>query len=257
MRSDQMNVALIQFAPKLNRSNLQSILAIIKKHELSDVVVFPELALSGYMLQDKLYEDAWNLEELQELCRASLQCDIAIGAAIWDNGQVYNSALYFAKGELLHIHHKKHLPTYGMFEEGRYFAAGDEIQGFETRFGKAVMVVCEDLWRAQTLVDLASCDADVIYVLAASPARDFSENGLMIERQWDALLKSCSLLTHAYVVFVNRVGFEDGLGFWGGSRVITPLGESEYTLALLDTQERVVTLNHTLQKLQRYIVKHS
>jgi predicted amidohydrolase len=59
------------------------------------------------------------------------------------------------------------------------------------------------------------------------------------------------------VVFVNRVGFEDGLGFWGGSRVITPLGESEYTLALLDTQERVVTLNHTLQKLQRYIVKHS
>lgn len=252
-----MNIALIQFAPKLNRSNVQEVLAIIKKYEDADVVVLPELALSGYMLQDKLFEDAWNVSELQELCSASLQCDIAIGAAIWDNGKVYNSALYFAQGDLLHIHHKNHLPTYGMFEEGRYFASGNDIKGFDTRYGKAAMVVCEDLWRAKTLVDLASCDPDIIYVLAASPARDFSEDGLLIERQWDALLKSCALLTHSYVVFVNRVGFEDGLGFWGGSRVITPLGESEYTLGLLDMEEKIVSLNHKLQKLQRYIVKHS
>ncbi|MFA6187945.1 MAG: nitrilase-related carbon-nitrogen hydrolase [Sulfuricurvum sp.] len=252
-----MKVALIQSAPKLNRSNLQEVLALVDKHCDADVVVFPELALSGYLLQDKLYEDAWNVNELQELSAASLKCDIAIGAALWDNGKVYNSALYFSQGELLHIHHKNHLPTYGMFEEGRYFASGGEIKGFKTRYGNAAMVVCEDLWRAQTLDALASCDADVIYVLAASPARDFSEEGLLIERQWDALLKSCALLTHAYVVFVNRVGFEDGLGFWGGSRVITPLGESEYTLDLLDTQEKTVSLNHALHKLQRYIVKHS
>lgn len=252
-----MNVALIQFAPKLNRSNLEEVLAIIKKHEDADVVVFPELALSGYMLQDKLFEDAWNVDELQQLCIASLQCDIAIGTALWQNGKVYNSALYFAQGELIHVHHKNHLPTYGMFEEGRYFASGNETNGFDTAYGKAAMIVCEDLWRAQTLVNLASCDADVIYVLAASPARDFSEDGLLIERQWDALLKSCALLTHAYVIFVNRVGFEDGLGFWGGSRVITPLGEGEHTLGLLDRQERVVPLDHTLQKLQRYILKHS
>ena len=252
-----MNVSLIQFAPKLNRSNLQAVLAIIKKNDVADVVVFPELALSGYMLQDKLFEDAWNVDELQELCIASLKCDIAIGAALWDNGKVYNSALYFAQGELIHIHHKNYLPTYGMFEEGRYFASGNQIKGFDTEHGKAAMVVCEDLWRAQTLVDLASCDPDVIYILAASPARDFNEDGLLIECQWDALLKSCALLTHAYVVFVNRVGFEDGLGFWGGSRVITPLGECEYMLNLLDTDEKTVSLNHALQKLQRYIVKHS
>lgn len=252
-----MNVALIQFAPRLNRTNLQEVLAILNQYKESDVVVFPELALSGYMLQDKLFEDAWSLDELDELRVASLQCDIAIGAAVWENGKVYNSALYFSQGELLHIHHKKHLPTYGMFEEGRYFASGGEIQGFKTRYGKAVILVCEDLWRAQTIADLASCDPDIIYVLAASPARDFSEGGLLIERQWDALLKSCALLTHAYVIFVNRVGFEDGLGFWGGSRVITPLGESEHTLGLLDSEVKVVPLNHALQKLQRYIVKHS
>ena len=252
-----MNVALIQFAPKLNRSNLQEVLAIIQKHEDADVIVFPELALSGYMLQDKLFEEAWSVDELQKLCMASLKCDIAIGAALWENGKVYNSGLYFAKGELIHVHHKKHLPTYGMFEEGRYFASGNAIKGFNTTYGKVAMVVCEDLWHAQTLVDLASCDPDVIYVLAASPARDFNEDGLLIERQWDALLKSCALLTHAYIIFVNRVGFEDGLGFWGGSRVITPLGESEHTLALLDAQSKSVHLDHRLQKLQRYIVKHS
>lgn len=252
-----MKVASIQFAPKLNRSNLQEVLGILKKHEDADVVVFPELALSGYMLQDKLFEEAWNLDELQDLSIASLQCDIAIGAALWENGKVYNSGLYFSQGELIHIHHKNHLPTYGMFEEGRYFASGNEIKGFDTTYGKAAMVVCEDLWRAQTLLDLASCDPDVIYVLAASPARDFSEDGLLIERQWEALLKSCALLTHAYIIFVNRVGFEDGLGFWGGSRVITPLGESEHTLTLLDGEEKTVHLDHTLQKLQRYIVKNS
>ncbi|MDD5212619.1 MAG: nitrilase [Sulfuricurvum sp.] len=252
-----MNVALIQFAPKLNRSNLQEVLAIVKKHQDADVAVFPELALNGYMLQDKLFEDAWNVDELQELCIASLQCDIAIGAALWDNGKVYNSALYFSQGKLFHVHHKNHLPTYGMFEEGRYFASGNEIKGFDTDHGKAVMVVCEDVWRVETLSALAQCDPDVIYVLAASPARDFRDDGLLIESQWDALLKACALLTHAYVVFVNRVGFEDGLGFWGGSRVITPLGESEHALALLDSQERIVPLDHTLQKLQRYIVKHS
>lgn len=252
-----MNVALIQFAPKLNRSNLQEVLTIIQEHQAADVVVFPELALSGYMLQDKLFEDAWNLDELQELRIASLQCDIAIGAAIWDEGKVYNSALYFAQGELLHIHHKNHLPTYGMFEEGRYFASGHQIAGFETSYGTAAIVVCEDMWHPKTVALLADYDLDVIYVLAASPARDFSDDGLLIERQWDALLKSCALLTHAYIVFVNRIGFEDGLGFWGGSRVITPLGQSEYALGLLDREEKVVSLNHGLQKLQRYIVKHS
>lgn len=252
-----MKIALIQSAPKLNRSNMGDVLGLIDASCEADVVVFPELALSGYLLQDKLFEDAWNLDELDELARASLKCDIAIGAAIWDNGKVYNSALYFSKGELLHIHHKNHLPTYGMFEEGRYFAAGDDIKSFKTAQGSVAMVVCEDVWRAQTFAALASLDTDVIYVLASSPARDFSDDGLLIESQWDALLKSLALLTKAYVVFVNRVGFEDGLGFWGGSRVITPTGSTEHRLSLLEEESKIVSLNHKLQKLERYSAKHS
>jgi len=164
--------------------------------------------------------------------------------------------LYFSGGKLLHIHHKNHLPTYGMFEEGRYFASGDEIKSFKTAQGNVAMVVCEDVWRVQTFATLAALDTDVIYVLASSPARDFSDDGLLIESQWDALLKSLALLTRAYVVFVNRVGFEDGLGFWGGGRVITPTGVTEHKLSLFEEESEIVSLNHKLQKLERYIAKN-
>ncbi len=252
-----MKVALIQYAPQLNRSNLRKIVALIEENRDADVVVFPELALSGYLLKDKLFEDAWSMEELAPLAQASLLSDIALGAAVWDEGKVYNSALYFSQGKLLHIHHKNHLPTYGMFEEGRYFAQGESIRAFETAYGSCVMVVCEDVWRAQTFAHIALLDVDIIYVLAASPARDFRDEGLMIASQWDALITSLALLTKAYVVFVNRVGFEDGLGFWGGSRVITPTGESEYELPFFEEASHVVKLNHALLKVERYIAKNS
>lgn len=251
-----MKVALIQFSPKLNRSNLQEVLALIDENQEADVVVFSELALSGYMLQDKLFEDAWRIEELHPLANASQKCDIVIGAALWDEGHVYNSALYYSRGQLLHIHHKNHLPTYGMFEEGRYFAAGDEIQSFPTPHGNAIMVICEDLWRAETIAAIARSDAEIVYILAASPARDFQDNGIGIESQWDALLKTTALLSHNYVIFANRVGFEDGLGFWGGSKVITPMGEVEYALGLFESEQKLCHLDANLKKLGRYLAKH-
>lgn len=251
-----MKVSLIQSAPKLNRSNLAEVVAQIEQHRDSDVVVFPELALSGYLLQDKLFEDAWQIGELEPVARASEYCDVVVGAALWDEGKVYNSALYFSQGKLLHIHHKNHLPNYGMFEEGRYFAAGEGIYAFNTPSGSAVMVICEDLWRAETIAAIARSEADIVYVLAASPARGFNEEGIEIESQWDALLKTTALLSHNYVVFANRVGFEDGLGFWGGSRTVTPAGEIEHKLNLFECETASVELNHQLQKLGRYLAKN-
>ena len=252
-----MKIALVQSAPKLNRSNLDDVLALISEHSEADVVVFPELALSGYLLQDKLFEDAWKIDELSSLADASVECDIAIGAALWDEGKVYNSALYFSGGKLLHIHHKNHLPTYGMFEEGRYFVAGESIKSFETPHGHAIMVVCEDLWRAETIAAITLSEAEIVYVLCASPARGFEESSLEIESQWDALLKATALLSHNYVIFVNRVGFEDGLGFWGGSRVITPMGKTECVLPLFESESKQCSLDQRLKKLGRYLVKHT
>ncbi|HZF70507.1 nitrilase-related carbon-nitrogen hydrolase [Sulfuricurvum sp.] len=251
-----MKIALIQSAPKLNRSNLHDVLRSVYEHKDADVVIFPELALSGYLLQDKLYEDAWKIEELNELSLASNECDIVIGAALWDEGKVYNCALYFSKGQVIHIHRKNHLPTYGMFEEGRYFTAGDEITSFMTPYGEAIMVVCEDVWRAETIAAIAASEAQIVYVLAASPARGFNDEELEIQSQWDALLKTTALLSHNYVVFVNRVGFEDGLGFWGGSRVVSPMGAVETVLPLFESSWTSIELNNSLQKVGRYLAKN-
>ena len=226
MSQKPKGVTLVQNAPRLNRSNLEHALKTIEKAaDDSSVIVFSELSLNGYMLQDKLHEDAWQLHELDALKHASQKIDIVIGAALKETNGFYNAALYFSEGEIRHIHHKVHLPNYGMFEEARYFRPGNQIKSFETRFGRAAMLVCEDLWEVNLLEDLEDEHPEVIYVLAASPARGFSDEGLEIESTWQALLTKAAKEMKAEIVFVNRVGFEDGLGFWGGSRLLDSEGK--------------------------------
>jgi len=216
-----MRVTIAQFSPKLNRSNVDSICKIVEQYkESSDLIVFPELSLNGYLLQDKLYEDAWDLDELDLLAKLSNDIDIVVGGAIRDNDEFTNSGLYFSEGKLLSKHDKVHLPNYGMFEEARYFKAGKVFDSFSTKFGKTSMVVCEDLWHVNVHNDLMKENPDYIIALVASPARGFSDDGLEIEKQWLEIIKRVSTECSSKLIFVNRVGFEDGLGFWGGSCVL-------------------------------------
>ena len=216
-----MRVTLAQTSPKLNRSNLLDTISTIKKYQdESDLIVFPELSLNGYLLQDKLYEDAWNIDELDELRELSANVDIAVGSALRDGDSFRNAALYFSKGKLLSQHNKVHLPNYGMFEEARYFEAGDIFESFMSRYGKISMLVCEDLWHESVHNDLIKENPDYIIALVASPARGFSDKGLNIEDDWYKIIKTIAKECSAKVIFVNRVGFEDGLGFWGGSCIV-------------------------------------
>jgi len=220
-----MRVTLVQFAPKLNRSNLQYICKIVEQHkDKTDLMVFPELALSGYMLQDRLFEDAWHVEELDSLAKLSRHVDIVVGAAIRDNDGFRNTALYFCNEKLLSKHYKLHLPNYGMFEEARYFKAGDVFESFEIPHAKISMVVCEDLWHKEVHHDLMAENPDIIVALVASPARGFNDDGLEIEDKWYEIIKTVASECNAKLIFVNRVGFEDGLGFWGGSCVVDEQG---------------------------------
>ncbi len=213
-----MKVTLVQNAPKLNRSNLDDIIKIINQlKDETDLIIFSELSLNGYMLQDKLSEDAWTIDELDELKKLSNYVDIVVGGAIFDSLVFKNSALYFSNGELLSQHNKVHLPNYGMFEEARYFEAGDIFESFVTKFGRTSMLICEDLWHKTVHEDLIKENPDYIIVLVASPARGFSDDGLEIQNQWMDIVKTVSKECSAKLIFVNRVGFEDGLGFWGGS----------------------------------------
>ncbi len=226
-----MRVTLAQTAPKLNRSNLGDIITIIKdKRDESDLIVFPELSLSGYMLQDKLIEDAWLLEELDQLRELSKDIDIVVGAALKEDKHFRNVALYFSKGEFVSRHIKVHLPNYGMFEEARYFKAGDIFESFQVNKKKISMVVCEDLWHKNVHHDLIEQNPNIIIALVASPARGFNDNGLEIENKWYKIIESVALECKATIIFVNRVGFEDGLGFWGGSCIVNAKGEIEKKL---------------------------
>jgi len=226
-----MRVTLAQSAPKLNRSNLNEIVETIKAHkDESDLIVFPELSLSGYLLQDKLFEDAWNLEELDALKTLSKEIDIVIGGAIREGDIFRNAALYLSKGAVTHTHHKVHLPNYGMFEEARYFEAGDVFESFMARDTKVSMLVCEDLWHKEVHRDLIEENPDLIIALVASPARGFSDDGLEIQEKWYSIIKEVAQECSSKLIFVNRVGFEDGLGFWGGSCIVDKSGEVEYKL---------------------------
>lgn len=221
-----MRITLAQTSPKLNRSNLGDYIKIINSvKDESDLIVFSELSLSGYMLQDKLSEDAYKLEELDTLRELSKDIDIVVGAAFTSAGHFSNSALYFSKGQFISRHDKVHLPNYGMFEEARYFEAGNVFESFMVNEKRISMVVCEDLWHENVHHDLIAQNPDMIIALVASPARGFCDDGLEIQKQWYKIIETVARECSTKIVFVNRVGFEDGLGFWGGSCIVNESGK--------------------------------
>ena len=251
-----MIVALSQISPKLSRDNFTLHEEEINKvKDKADIIIFPELSMNGYTLMDSVYEDAFSLDEFSLFEEMSQDIDIIIGAVTKESHKIFNSALYFSKGKLLATHHKNNLPNYGMFQEARFFFAGESIETFQTQFGKCMMVVCEDLWRSSTIDRVANEKPDLLYVIANSPARDFDEGMLGIEKQWTRILSTTAILSGAHVLFSNRVGFEDGLGFWGGSKVINPSGKIASESALFEKEQQLTTIDRNLSSVQKYLLR--
>ena len=253
-----MKVALAQISPKLSKDNKT---LHIEKIEIvkdkADIIVFPELSLNGYLLMDRVYEDAFGLDEFEEFKALSHDIDIVLGCALRDEYKVFNSALYFSDGEIKHIHYKNHLPNYGMFEEARFFFSGKEIEAFDTKFGKSMCVICEDMWSSKTIDRIATIKPEVLYVIANSPARDFLDDGeLAITKKWKSVLKTTAILSGANIVFVNRIGFEDGLGFWGGSMIVGADGLLKERLPLFDESVEIFELNKNLSNMQKYMLRN-
>jgi len=246
-----MKIALVQFSPKLSPHNLKRHWMFAQSTD-ADLVIFPELSMNGYKIKDALLEDAFDLDYFKQL--KTLGRDIVLGAAIRDGAKIFNSALYITSTDIFH-HRKVHLPTYGVFEEGRFFFAGDRFSCFQTRFGKTAMLICEDAFSGDGIQFIASEKPDLTIVLSASPAREFKDGGLLIEEQWDAILKTLAILSGGYVAFCNRVGFEDGLGFWGGSRLINPKGEIEVKAPYFEETIVEGELNHKLTLTQKYFLR--
>ena len=244
-----MKIAIAQIKPKLSNQNLEKHLEFIKKSS-ADLIIFPELSLNGYKIKDALLEDAFETDFFKNL---SFDKDVVFGAALKEKEKIFNSSIYI--GEEIFIHKKVHLPTYGVFEESRFFFAGEEFFTFETKFGKTAMLICEDVFSGETINFISKEKPDLTIVIAASPAREFKENSLLIEEQWNALLKTIAILSGGYVAFANRVGFEDGLGFWGKSKVINPKGEIEKEAKYFKEDLIEIELNHKLTLTQKYFLR--
>lgn len=197
----------------------------------ADLVVFPELSLTGYALQDLTAAVARRPMAddpvFQTLLTASQRTDLLVGFVEHDKRhRIYNSAAYLSQGEILSVHRKVYLPTYGLFDESRFFAWGDSIRAFNTRFGRLGVLICEDFWHASPPYLLWLDGADILLFISASPGRGLDTEQALESARWvEHVAQAYASLFTTFVTNVGRVGFEDGLGFWGGSVVFDPHGE--------------------------------
>jgi NAD+ synthase (glutamine-hydrolysing) len=233
----KVTIGLAQIYPKIGdvAANLAKHLDQIAAAKVQGVelLIFPELSLTGYNLQDLVYEVALSPTEddpaFKMLLDASLAYDMDLLVGFVDTDQrarYYIGSAYLSRGKVLHVHHKVYLPTYTMFDEGRYFAWGDSVAAFDTRFGRVGILICEDFWHASPPYLLWLDRADLFLFHSASPGRGISSASTLSSAHWVELVNQAyaSMFT-SYVVHCNRVGFEDGLNFWGGSAIIDPDGD--------------------------------
>ena len=252
----RLTLALAQINTRLGdvEANLEKHLKLIDeaRGRGADLVLFPELSLTGYGLQDLASSVARRPTSddpvFRRLLKASREIDVLLGFVEADLRQrFYVSAAYLSQGEVLHIHRKVYLPTYGLFDEGRFFAMGNQIRAFTTRFARCGVLICEDFWHASPPYLLWLDGADLMFFLSASPGRGLNQSERPESARWvEQINQAYASLFTAFVAHTNRVGFEDGLNFWGGATVFDPNGnlvargpyhEEALTLAEIDLDQ--------------------
>ena len=257
---EPLRIALAQLAPRLGEveANLARHVEVIEaaRAEGAGLVVFPELGLTGYLLQDLAGEVAMRLDDPRLASLAATTAGLsAVVSFVEESGdhRLFIAAALIEDGRIRHVHRKVHLPTYGLFDERRFFAPGDAIRAVPSRLGVGVgLAVCEDFWHLGTAQVLALDGAQLLVNVSSSPGRDLAANhaeGLGTAASWRALLRTYAQLTTSVVVFCNRVGVDESITFWGGSEVIGPAGETIARAPLYD--EAVVFADVALADVRR------
>jgi predicted amidohydrolase len=227
-------LAVAQIAPTLG--DLEKNLTLHEKmarqaiEQSANLLVFPELSLTGYFLKDQVPSVALRSDSplLQRFRELSSRVAMVLGfVEEAPDHRFYNAAAYLEGGEIRHIHRKVYLPTYGIFDEARYLAAGDRVRAFDTALGRMAILICEDLWHPAAPAIAAWDGAEILICPSASPGRGLGQaEPFQNAATWERTLRTCGDLLTSYVVYANRVGYEDGACFWGGSEVVTPGGET-------------------------------
>jgi NAD+ synthase (glutamine-hydrolysing) len=242
--SDFVTLALAQFQPRKGdyTGNLARIAELLVQAATIEprpqLVCFPETALSGYFLEGGVREHAVTAGKLAaDLHRAygdGPAVDVCVGFyEVWRN-KLYNSAMYLSLGETIplvrHVHRKVFLPTYGLFDEERFVERGREIRAFDTPWGRAALLVCEDVWHSMTGTIAALDGAQIIIVPTAPPARGAwpKEDGIpgpASVSRWERLARDMADEHGIYVALIHLVGSEGGKQFPGAALVAGPKGE--------------------------------
>ncbi len=246
----KVKLALAQINNTLGvvEKNLEKHLARIKeaKEQGADLVLFPELSLTGYVLQDLVpavaHKPSADDPVFKELLAASRDIDITVGFVEEDvRSRFFISSAYLSQEKVVHVHRKVYLPTYGLFDEGRFFAWGDTTSAFDTRFGRMGMLICEDFWHISPPYLLWLDGADVFLFMSASPGRGLTSAPQLSTAHWvESINRAYASIFTSFVVHCNRVGYEDGLHFWGGSTIYNPDGE---LIAKAPLQEETLTIS--------------
>lgn len=240
-----MRLGLAQFKPGKGdyAENLGRVGELLRdlagREDAPELVVFPEAALTGYLLEGGVRDLAVTagqlFEDLQQHRPAKAPAiDIAVGFYEKWRGSLYNSALYATLGGknagIIHVHRKVFLPTYGVFDEERFVESGLGVQAFDTRFGRFGVLICEDAWHSLTPTIAAVQGAQLIIIHSASPARGTQPLEETVQRpanvsRWERISRFIAEEHGVWVGTSQLVGFEGGKGFAGGSCIITPRGD--------------------------------
>lgn len=233
MKNFKIGLAQINSEIGQLEANLNKHLALAQQAaaEGAELLVFPELSLTGYSLKDMVPQVVSQPTAADPifgpLLEASQQIDLIVGYVEADPRQrFYVAAAYLSKGELVHRHRKVYLPTYGLFQEGRFFAAGDQIRAFDTQFGRLGLLICEDFWHASAPYLLWLDGADLMIFMSASPSRGLGKSPVLSSVSWvERINRAYASTFTSFIAHTNRVGFEDGLKFGGRATLFDPEGQ--------------------------------
>ncbi|HUF75409.1 MAG TPA: NAD+ synthase [Longimicrobiales bacterium] len=250
-----LRVALVQFKPRKAdpRANLERVRQIVVEESAhADLVVFPEAALSGYFLEGGVAEASLSVDRLVEWLGAPRAdaADLVLGFYERWRRRLYNSAAYLEPVDgtwaVRHVHRKMFLPTYGVFDEARFVEPGLEVRAFDTRFGRLGMLVCEEAWHSLPATILALDGAELLVIVSASPARDFTPAGGGVPAnldRWNRLAPATAAEHGVFVVVAQLAGSEGGKLFPGGSIAVAPDGQVLARGPLLEEAVTLATLD--------------
>ena len=224
-----MRLALVQFDVQLGEvdANLARAGELVARaaEAGAELIVLPELCLSGYTLGSVEHDVSLEAGDprLAALADAGAGAAVVVGFLESTRLHTYNAAAYFEGGVPRHVHRKLYLPTYGVFEERKHFTPGGALRAFDASLGRMAMLVCNDAWQP-ALAFLAVQDAARMLIVPANSAAGAYPGALDTRGYWRDITRFYGRMFETYVVFVNRVGIEGDLEFWGGSHVVDACG---------------------------------